>query len=604
MSPAQELRTELGRDPTGCEHEPSWKLPRFPASWRNWAAWAGIVGGILVLALLFHQSVRRNLSWFSPLGFDQTYYLWTSYQTHEFMQAHEPADSVVAAVKQNQIQGSLLQWMAGALFLMTGPTRIAALALNFLFFAALQLTLVATLRWATGRWSGALFGLGLLLTAATPYAPCGGLTDFRLDFIAFCLYGIFLCAVMRSRFFESRRWALVAGAVAGFMVVFRYITGVYVAGFLVLCLTFALIRWFVGCRDLQWRRAATRQLTGLLLTSLVAGGVALPFLVRDFEPLWNYYVIHHVIGPEKESFAAIFGVRTRLDGITFYAHSLVRDHAGRTFLALVALSAAAFPVVRRRARQRGAVDQALPYHHASAWFMLLAGLAVPYVVLTADVAKSPVVGNLMVMPLLLLTLLPVVRLARVRRGTTEQCQATRYAVRALSALAVVAVVLGCFRQTSANAKTADWARCRDDANRALALHDEVIRRTAAREGRTAHISFNGLQDYIFSLTIMIRAYEVHHLKIDLVQELPTGVMLMEVDEQAAMQALERSDLVVLTDKVRGMEIAPFHVSMDKLRPVLRAYCERTMVKVNSFDIRGVRFDLYERPRPQATARGS
>jgi hypothetical protein len=250
------------------------------------------------------------------------------------------------------------------------------------------------------------------------------------------------------------------------------------------------------------------------------------------------------------------------------------------------------------------------------------------------------VGNIMVMPLLLLVLLPVVRLARLRRGTGQRYQVvnlrltgstavsegnpqhspvderqlaphapakrrstTRLAVRALSTLAVAAVVLGAHCQKKANAKTVGWARLRDASERVLALHDEVIRRTAAREGRTAHVSFNALLDYLFGSTIVIRAYEVHHLQLNLIQELPTGCMLLEVDEATALEALERSDLVVLTEHLPGLEMAPFHGSMDKLRPVMRAYCERTMVKVASYDINDTRFDLYERTIPQAKISG-
>src|SRR5262249_5625565 len=126
--------------------------------------------------------------------------------------------------------GMLLHVEATALYWLFGPSRLIALLPNFAYFALFQCALAGTLRWLSGRWSVALLGIGVLLTAHAPYTAYGGLMDFRIDFIALSLFGIFICIVVRSEFFSSLPLALLAGAVAALLSLFRYIAIVYVAG--------------------------------------------------------------------------------------------------------------------------------------------------------------------------------------------------------------------------------------------------------------------------------------------------------------------------------------------------------------------------------------
>src|SRR5262249_36123381 len=139
-------------------------------------------------------------------------------------------------------QGVMIQVQGSLLFLLLGPSRLSALTLNFIYFALLQCVLAATLRWLSGRWSLALLGVGLLLSAKTPFFWAGGLMDFRIDFISFCLFGIFMCVVLRSRMFVSRRWSLVVGLVGANMALFRFLTLAYLGGILGLLFLFLCVR--------------------------------------------------------------------------------------------------------------------------------------------------------------------------------------------------------------------------------------------------------------------------------------------------------------------------------------------------------------------------
>jgi hypothetical protein len=51
-----------------------------------------------------------------------------------------------------------------------------------------------------------------------------------MDFSGYCLYGIWACAVIRSKLFLDRRWAIGSGLIGDFLVLHRFLTVVYLLG--------------------------------------------------------------------------------------------------------------------------------------------------------------------------------------------------------------------------------------------------------------------------------------------------------------------------------------------------------------------------------------
>src|SRR5262249_2955657 len=184
--------------------------------------------------------------------------------------------------------GLLLHVQAAVLCVLFGPSRLTALSLNFLYFAAFQTVLFAVLYRLTQRWSVAFLGLGLLLTALSPHSPAGGLLDFRIDCIAFSLFGILLCTVVRSGFFSSLRWSLAVGAVALLLVLFRFLTSVYLAGILGAWWLFTAARWVLS-RDPGQRTQLRRQLLGGGLGGAGVGGGAGAGVGLEPAPVWGVY---------------------------------------------------------------------------------------------------------------------------------------------------------------------------------------------------------------------------------------------------------------------------------------------------------------------------
>src|SRR5262249_20391912 len=265
--------------------------------------------------------------------------------------------------------GLLLHVQAAVLCVLFGPSRLTALSLNFLYFAAFQTVLFAVLYRLTQRWSVAFLGLGLLLTALSPHSPAGGLLDFRIDCIAFSLFGILLCTVVRSGFFSSLRWSLAVGAVALLLVLFRFLTSVYLAGILGAWWLFTAARWVLS-RDPGQRTQLRRQLLGGVLAGAVLAAVAGPVLVWKRQLLWDYYVVNTIIGEDKDLRAKEFGVVSRADFYLFYARSVRDVHAGTYFLALAALGTLIALGLRVLPRGRAVTQREDSWDRTSGWSFL------------------------------------------------------------------------------------------------------------------------------------------------------------------------------------------------------------------------------------------
>lgn len=555
---------------------------------RTTLAWTFLALVILAQWGLFSTFIRREIAGFPPAYADQTGFLTQTYHVHEILLAKGFLGGAGDALTLPRATGVLLPLQAALLFLFCGASRLVALNLNFFYFGLFQGVLCATVRWRGRRWDVAFFALGLLLTAQAPLQLCGGLTDFRLDSIAFSLFGIFLCVVVRGRFFASRRWSLAAGGVAATLVLFRFLSAVYLAGILGLCLVAFGVRWCAGRRDPAARRAARRRLAGLCLGGLVTAAATVPFLALNARSIWNYYAVGHLTGAEKEVRAEEFGITTPAQFYLYYARSLYAQHTGPLFFTLAGAAATIALLLRLVPRpvppgspgSRSARPDRWP-----AWVFLGACLVVPFAVLTANVSKSPVVGSILVPPLLWLALLPLIEASRA---------GGRGARGAVSALAVLALVAGAGAQLGAAARRCTWSQHKKDAAEVAALCEEIARGSLEGGPRPTVVSVNCLS-HVTLPTLFVYGSEKHGALLNLTGTLGNSG-IMDVDESAALAELAKSDFVLLCEDMSlPTPCYPFHRRMRALLPQMREFCEREMLPVKRTHILDWPFTLYERP---------
>jgi len=560
-------------------------------------AWWTIAALLAAQFVLFVTTARREVTWFVPMSYDQCTYLLFSYGVYEHMQENGIASGIDYGLKVPSMPtGSLLHVVAPLVFLVFGPSRLAALSINFALYALCQCCLAGTLAWYTKRWSAAFLGLGLFLTALAPFFYAGGLFDFRLDFGGFCLFCVMMCSVVRSGFFMSRRWALVVGLAAATLALYRHLTIVYLTGIFGICLLFVLARMAWQWRNTECRRRALRQLTSGAMAAVIIATVTMPALLAKWDYLWNYYVIGHLLGEEKKVREAEVGVTNRFESYLFYLKS-ADYHTGTVFwyaagaCAGIGLTLCLALWLRRVLSRKGtsvsSVSGAPGTDTALAWVFFLACLLVPYAVLTADIAKSYVPGNVLAVSLLWLALLPALALARRNM--------TGIVWRSAGALcAIAAVTCGLLVQQHAYAQHQFSGDHPEDAAQIVALQNNIVRHCADAGLKRPNLASDFIVEFLCAPVTSVWAYETQGKMLPVDQT--AGLSILLADDKAIFDALHKSDFVLLTNgSPYASDAYPFHQRMKELRPKIAEYCERELVRLQSYTILNTTIQLYARP---------
>src|SRR5262249_15336447 len=146
-----------------------------------------------------------------------------------------------------------------------------------------------------------------------------------------------------------------------------------------------------------------------------------------------------------------------------------------------------------------------------AWLVLGLALLVPFTALTVNVAKSLVVGSILVPPLLLLCVWPLLGSAHRLPG------------KALVALAAVAIVAGTFAQVSKSRHRGAWGRASPESTALLAIHDELIERCEALGLHQPVVAVDTVNEYLQGRTFSVVAFERHGARLDFQQALGSSI---------------------------------------------------------------------------------
>jgi len=532
---------------------------------------------------LFRQHALREVVWAYPPSYDQLSYLAPSYRLHEQMMQRGMVTAAMDHLRAPQPNGILISLQAAVAFAVLGPGRLTALTLNFLWFVAMQASLAASLRWLTGRWSVAFLGIGLLMSAQAPFAPCGGLMDYRIDFTALCLMGILLAAVIRSEAFLTPHWSIVVGLVAAIFALYRFVAAVYLAGMFAVAIV--SIAWLL----LRRHETAGRRLRGLLLAAGIVGLATGPVFWKQRHAIAHYYVVGHVTGEEREIRAREFGIHSASDALLYYPRSLLDQHLGATFLWLGALvltgSCALYLRCRFQSRRTDGPESPRPRLGLAA-ALIPASVLVCLAVLTANPSKSPVVGGVIVPGLLWSLLLLVVAAARGCNGW--------FSVVVVRGLAAIAMLAGGAVQASGLHRHSAMTHQRADVESLLSLFDLMGEHSHAMRWGEPKVFACCVSDWLNPVAAEIMLYERHGKSQRFGSTAGAGIF--GVTETQARDALERSHFVLLSEpkKQPGFRY-PYDESMATLHPQVRDYCKAHLRELGAYSIFNVDIVLYARP---------
>jgi hypothetical protein len=544
------------------------------------SGWLLVAGLIAIEFLLFRHFLLREVVWAYSPDFDQAAYLRQAYELYEQIRA---AGLWRGLAHQPQApQGAFLQLQAALLFTLLGhASRFIALSLNFFYFATFQIALLGSLRWLTRRWSLAFVGVGLLLAAGTTFNTSGGIYDFRMDFIAFCLYGTFLCAVIRSRVFSLAGWSLAAGLCGTLLICFRFITASYLAAVLGIMVVLTAAQLIRG--NPEPRREAYRRLRGILLAGGVLVILAGPILWSRRAAIHDYYVVNHVTGAEKEVRAAETGTTHLRDAIVYYPTNLSRVHAGALFfIPVVAMFLlAVFLAMRAKSATNEVAIQvhSPPFPLRLALVFVTASLLIPLAILTSDVSKSPVVGGILVAPLLWIVMLGIVGLTK----TSRQKEFRRSIETAFVVAAVLVVVFGLTVQARKYSQSRWMSHHRRGVENVTALCDLIASHAKAAGWSDIAVFNDSVADYLNVQNIEVLTYERHGYILQAGDQFSS---VLEVPQQQVFDLLAGSHFAILSHRVWPPPAYdyPIDLELERLHPQLEAICRREMTQIGHYRI--------------------
>jgi hypothetical protein len=551
---------------------------------------------LAVEAVLLWSFYTREIAWYPPMGFDQTSYLTDAYRLQERILGHGFGEIWQVIKSRNHANGLLLPIEGALAGIVLGGARWPQLALNFLFFGVLQVFAFYTARTIWGHRHYGYAVVGLILCQATGWLPFGGLVDFRIDFSAYCLYGIWACAVVRSKLFLDRYWAVGCGLIGALLVLNRFLTVIYLvgvcAGFGVVCVSAAfLLRANADLARGMWQR-----FYNLCLSAGVFSCIVGPVLVLNWRAMYNYYVGFHVLSEEKYIPAAEMGIKDLVGHLIFYPRSIVWDHWGQAFLFGSAITIASAVAARYLGRSGSLGPKSESYRNET--FLLqvifLSGAILgPVIVLTADISKSAITGGIVGVPAALL----VVALAA---GVTSRFRGSEWFLlrsKLLVASSVIVLALGLLNQFNWAGRHRQEFSQRRDLRRLIELERWLVNYAIEHGWHNPAVSFDVISGWLNSGTITTTGFEQSR---DLVEFHPLlGWTSMAVGRQEALSLLSNSDFVILTD-LKKTGVRPFYADVARYWGDLKAWADENMILTKTARFDSFTASVYTRPTAMLT----
>jgi hypothetical protein len=545
---------------------------------------------IALEALLAYNFYRREIAWYPPLNYDQAVYLSESYHLEERVLKKGFGEVWRAFWIKGHGTGLALPIEGALSGLFIGGARLPQLLILFVAFCALQLVAFGT---GCAVWKARAYGytvLGLILCQTTPWLWAGGLFDFRIDFVAYCLYGIWVCAILRSNLFLKRNWAIVSGLVGGFLVLNRFLTVVYLigvaGGFAGVCVATALIwRASVELSRRMWSR-----LRNLLISVGALAIVVMPVLMINRDAIISYYVVGHATGNEKFIRAEELGLKNLIDHLRFYPDAILTYHLGSTFL-WASLIAIAGGLISRLIDRQNATAVKGPSQYNETFLLqvifLLGAILGPVAVLTADVAKSYIVGGIVGVPAALLVVAIAARALAVLRET-EPAPVRKFVV----VCSIAIFTLGVWNVISHLTRHMPEFSQRRDLRRLTELNKWLVNFASDQQWQAPAISFDVISGWLNSGTITTAGFEQLGELVEFHPLLGDGIM--GVDRAEALYRLENSDFVVLTTLPKA-GVYPFFERVAHYWEDLKAWADKHMIEARTVFFDEFSATVYARP---------
>ncbi|HLB55912.1 MAG TPA: hypothetical protein VJK30_01080 [Coxiellaceae bacterium] len=518
---------------------------------------------IIFQFILFNHYVHAAIVDFYPTNFDQQSYLTTCYALYESIKHagiwHGFLNGPVLST------GFLFPIQTVLFFLLVGASRFHALLINFIYFAAMQIFIVSVCKKLLNNFSIPLILLGFLLVVNVPFLVPGGLADFRMDFIAFCLYGIVITCILRSDIFLNKRWAILAAFLTVLLVLTRTITAVYFTGIIFFIFLYLFISYFYYTKDAFQKMQSFIRIKNLTWYTSIIAIMSIPVMWLNRIALYNYYVVGHITGKEKYIRAALSGTTSTWASLTYYPRTLCNyNFSFRAIICYAVLFLAIF--VLRFIQKQNSDSHRLsnnPIHKPITFYFLLVSILFPMIALTADMQKSFLVASVLITPILWILILIFSRMSEKLSASVKQ--------RALPILATVIVLFACVYQIHAYCSRSKLSPERKYAlNQLTKMYLQVGDYAVAHHWSQVKLSVDQVDDRLTNGDLIVIYYEKRKILLNVGTNL--GGSIFAVDKKQALQELNASNVVIFDLNHNPGNIGfPLNASVDKLKPILIPY---------------------------------
>lgn len=552
---------------------------RLKNSSHHWYFWTGIVGLLLIEFILFQTYVHREITPFYPANFDQAGYLDLSYSLYEKTRQ----EGLLAQFKNGSLGFAtsfsfILQTVVT--FLLFGASRGIALAIGFVYFAALQLLTIKVALNVTGKRSLTLLLWGWLLSVATTFFWAGGIFDFRIDFMAACLFGMIITACIQSDIFLDKKWTTITVILSAYLILLRYITATYLFG-----IYFALLGYLILTCVLENKKHHPTTLIKLRIKHLLISLLAIiliiaPFLWSSWAAFYNYYVGNHVFSNEKYIRAAQVGVTNIASSLIYYPISILKDHLGPLALSLISLSLLGTFFLRKPTLQEN--NRAMSDLLVRTFLILC--IFVPIFILTLDYSKSPVVGDITVVPILWLTLWVI------HRSYKESSKKFQYFILFITTLTLIC---GMFHYVQTTLHRTSRLQ-KQNLQQITKMYLDLGYYLHAQGKDDPRYSADRIADYLVPQALATLFYEHNGILLHPSNNLLGGNNFFAINKQDAIKTLNSTNIFIVNldtyPKVRADY--PFNDCLNQFRPTLRNIAERTFIKLGDYELKGYKYRVY------------
>jgi hypothetical protein len=543
-----------------------------------------------VESIVFYIQVAANVAPFYPPHHDQTKYLIDAYDLAGAMRDFGFGAGLRRSLTSQGPNGALFPLQGAMLSLFLGIDRAGVLTINLVLFSLLQIVVFWLVRWKTRRDSDAWLAVALILLLHSPFFVAGGMFDFRIDFFALCTFGIWVCVVLRSGVFRNLRWSIVAGLIGAWLICTRYISVVYLAPILAALFAVYAVAWLKAATRFR-RAAAWLRARNIVVSGLIGATAISPFLWINRDLIYNYYFVSMFISDEKEIRAQQYGIQTLWEHLWMYPRSILVDHLGIPLLAacVLLLIWASLDAGALQARGRAVFLQNIR-RQKHAFLFLGAAILIPLAFLNLSTHKSPVIGGILCVPIVLVVVMLISEFRNGERTSFAGNWTGRIGGPYVATAFVTAAMLVFMYRAGA---TRLGLRYTD--NLAInEVHDKIIRYVLDTGNASPSITADGIVDYLSAGSFTVASYERFGRLIRFRQMFPTDVVASSREEALARSA--RSDIVILTDPVRGREQPfPLNSAIRNFWRELQAMAMANFTPLTSTTVRGIPLQVFVKP---------